>query len=581
MRYRFGGFILDPESRRLRAGATEIALTPKAFDTLVALVANAGRTLAKEELLRLVWKDVFVEEGGLARNISVLRKALGEAQGTAQFIRTVAGRGYCFIAPVMVETDEAPKIPVESPDTRTLAVLPFKFIGAPPSGDSRFVTDATSFCLGMADALITKLCNVRQIAVRSTGTVRHLIGTNWSAAEAGKALRVEAIVEASLQIVGERLRVTVQLVDVAADRPLWAEKFDDVTGDWFVVQDRISERVAQALIGRLTPVESERLRQHPTENPDAHLVYLRGRFHVGKRTPEDIRAGLKCFEEAIRLDPRYACAYAGLADAYALLSYYSELPAHEGIAKAKTFARCALGIDPEIAESHTTLAYIAMSYDWDWAEAERCFLRAFERNPNYTPAAYWYVHFLAARGRFDESIALAERTARLDPVSAIIGTNLGWAYLTAGRTAEALVRFEAVLELDAGFYLTYNFLKECYLGLGRPDDALAAAHKCLALGKDSLLPRLWLAHALAVTGDRPAALRLVGETLAATSGVSAPDYDVALVYAALGDADRAFDWLERAFTARSRSLVFLAVEPDFQPLRHDPRFHSLAARLNL
>jgi DNA-binding winged helix-turn-helix (wHTH) protein/tetratricopeptide (TPR) repeat protein len=582
-RYRFGGFVLDLEARRLRAGVSDIPLTPKAFDTLRVLVEQAGRTLSKDELLRHVWKDVFVEEGGLARNISVLRKALGESNGGTQFIRTVAGHGYCFAAPVVVEsateTETAPSDAVE--EIRTLAVLPFKFIGAPPAPDSRFIADAASFCLGMADALITKLCNVGRIAVRSTGTVRHLVGIDWSAAEAGRALKVEAVVEASLQIVGDRLRVTVQLVDVAEDRPLWAEKFDDVAGDWFAVQDRISERVARALAGHLTPGEAERLTHHPTENPDAQLAYLRGRFLVGKRTPADIRAGMKYFHEAIQLDPDYACAYSGLADAYALLSYYTELPAHEGIARAKEYARRALELDPDVAEAHATMGYIGISYDWAWDAAEQSFTRALALKPNYGPAAYWYAHLLAARKRFDESVALAERFYRIEPLSALSATNFGRALFLAGRCDAATAQLDAARELDEGLYLTHHFLKQCHLRQGRNADALAAAHRCVALAKDSILPRLWLAQTYAAVGNRFEALRLIGDTLASLSGPSAPGYDVALVYAALNDFDQAFAWLERAFQSRSRSLVFLAVEPDFACLRDDPRFADLVRRLNL
>ncbi|PYQ05375.1 MAG: hypothetical protein DMF82_08645, partial [Acidobacteria bacterium] len=367
--YDFGPFRLDPPKRLLLREGRPLALTPRAFDILVVLIENRGRVVDKDELMRLVWADVVVEEANLTQSVFTLRKLLGDGPHEHRYIATVPRRGYQFVADVC-ETHPAwpPSTRPDSP-ARSLAVLPFAALG-------REVDEYMG--LGLADALITRMGNIRQIVVRPTSAVRPYVGRATDPVSAGRRLGVDMVLEGSIQRAAGRIRVTVQLVSVDAGASVWGQCFDESLTDIFSIEDSISTRLATALVSSLTAEEKQRLHQRYTQDHEAYDAYLRGRHQWNTRTENGLRKALQQFERAVERDPAYALAHAGLADCYTLLGSagYAMLPPREALARARAAAVRALEIDPDLAEAHTSLALVKFRLDWDWRDAESEFRRA-------------------------------------------------------------------------------------------------------------------------------------------------------------------------------------------------------------
>jgi DNA-binding winged helix-turn-helix (wHTH) protein/TolB-like protein/thioredoxin-like negative regulator of GroEL len=456
---------------------------------------------------------------------------------------------------------------------RSLAVLPFKPIGA---GD---VDEYLG--LGMADALITKLSNIREINIRPTSAVRKYGAQGQDPVSAGRELRVEAVIEGSVQRVGEQVRVTVQLVSVRDGTPLWAEKFDEQFTDIFAVQDRISEQVARALMLRLSVEERAGLHKRYTENAEAYQAYLKGRFFWSKRTGESMRKGIEYFDQAIRVDPNYALAYAGLADSYNVLSQFGDLAPYEAMPKAKAAALRALEIDDTLAEAHASLALVNKVYDWDWAGAETEFKRAIELNPNYANARHWYAMFLSAAGRHDAALAEIRSAKELDPVSLIVSTNEGWILFCARQYDSAIEQLRKTVELDPNFANTHYKLALVYEAKGMYKEAVQEFLKDYTLSGRSQETVATLQAAYSESGWEGFCRRQLNHlNKTSKEGYVSPKYFV-LAYLQLGEKDRAFEWLEKAYEERSEVLLYLKVDPRFDPLRSDPRFEELLRRVRL
>jgi DNA-binding winged helix-turn-helix (wHTH) protein/tetratricopeptide (TPR) repeat protein len=407
--YEFGPFRLDAGERRLLRDENPVSLAPKVFDTLLALIENAARLVSKEELINRLWPNTFVEEATLARNISDLRRALGESSGEAKYIETVPKSGYRFIAEVrrvhshdstvIVERRTLSRVVVEEdlePEVRSIAILPFQQMGS--SGADEYLG------LGMADALITRLSNIRQIAVRPTSAVMKYGGASDDPAVAGRALKVEAVLAGAIQRSAERVRVTVQLISVSSETPLWAQKFDERFTDIFTVEDLISEQVARALMLRLSGEERRLLTRRPTEISEAYELYLKGRYHWNKRRADGMERSIDCFLDAIALDPFYALAYAGLADSYTLLGDvgFTAIQPKEAFSRAKVAAIKALEIDESLAEAHASLAHLHMHF-YEWPDAHQAFERSIALNPNYAFARQLWAFYLAFKGQLPEA----------------------------------------------------------------------------------------------------------------------------------------------------------------------------------
>src|SRR2546425_496917 len=460
--YEFGPFLLDVTEQLLLRDGRPIPLKPKLFDLLLLLVENSGHVLDKNRLMSTLWPDTFVEESNLTVNIFALRKALGNRRNKHSYIETVPRRGYRFVANVT----EAPNGGVDSvaaerarlssnaderfeagAGVKSLAVLPFKSIGAEAGHEY--------LGLGLADALITKLTNLRQIKVRPTSAVREYTRAR-DITVAGRKLKVDALLDGSIQRARQRIRVTAQLVDARDGATLWAENFDAKLVDIFSLEDSLSDQVVRALSLKLTGEERKHLVKHHTENTEAYQAYLKGRYFWNKRTSDGFKKGVEYFEHAIALDPNYARAYAGLADCYQLLSGYMSGPSREAIPKATIALLKALQIDDTLAEAHTSLGHLR-TREWDWSDAEKEFKRAFELNPNYVTAHHWYSTYLRLMGRFDEAWTEIKIAEELDPVSLSINTSVGTLQYLVRKYDQALEKLWATIELDPNYpYAHFN-----------------------------------------------------------------------------------------------------------------------------
>ena len=621
--FRFGDFVLDGPQRRLLRSGEDVYLPPKTFELLLHLLQNRGRVLTKDELLAAVWPDVNVVENTLAQRIREIREALGEGAQGARFIKTIPRVGYQFIATLdedtagvtvpaiasleAVEDDVAPgehqhvtmpvviacviavaltgagyylgtrrpALPVGSPEAITsIAVLPFR----PLVAEGR---DA-SLELGMTDSLIMKLGSLRQVTVRPLSAVRDYTDLAQDAVEAGKQLRVESVLDGHLQRLQDRIRVSVSLRRVRDGQQLWADQFDEPWANIFAAQDRVSQRVAEALALTLTGEEQRHLAKRYTENPEAYGAYVRGRYFSNSGTAEGYRKAVEDFQRAIRLDPHYSLAFSGLADAYSLLGSYGEMPMREAKETAKAAAQKAVDLDDQVAEAHTSLAAIIAGYDWEWEKAERHFLRAIDLKPRYATAHEWYSEYLSWMGRHEKAIRAAQQALDLDPVSLHANSHVALALYRARQYEAAIQRFRETLYLDQDFADAHVMLGVTLVQTGMYGEAIAAFQRAGVLTGNSpeILGLLGYGYGMAgMKREAQGVLNQLNELTRQNRYVSS--FSRATIYIGLGDADLAFKWLEQAYRERLWYMTLLAVDPLLDRLRGDPRFTDLLRRMNL
>lgn len=579
--YAFGPFRFDPAERLLLRDGKSVQLAPKVFETLTALIENRGRLVGKDELMSRLWPDTFVEEATLARNISDLRKALGESTGQQKFIETVPKRGYRFNAVVtsvgsddlslVVERHVKSRVVFEEQletdaGVTSIAVLPFRPISS--EGRDEFLE------LGIADALITRLSNVGQIVVRPTSSVRKYTSFDQESTQAGRELQVSHVLDGSIQIAGERIRVTAQLVSVEDGRSLWASKFDERFTDIFTVEDVISEQVANALVLKLTGEEKRLIAKHYTDDAEAHRLYLRGRFYWNRRTREGYEKGIEYFEHAIRIDGSYALAFAGLADCYSMLGRFGLVTPNIIMPRAVSAAETALDLDDMLAESHASVSLAAHIYTWDWDKAEQHYQRAIELNPRFATAHHWYAIFLAELGRAEEALAEIKRAQSLDPVSLIIGADTGMVHYLAHDYDLAVEQCRAALDMDSNYFRARMWLGSAFEQKGMYREALAEYQTARSLD-DSPYVLEWLARAYAISGNTTEAHRLIDSLTELASRVYVDSYYLASVYAALGRNEEAIALLGRARVERSCWMSRLRVDPIFDSLRENQNFRNI------
>jgi TolB-like protein/DNA-binding winged helix-turn-helix (wHTH) protein/Tfp pilus assembly protein PilF len=649
--YEFGPFRLAPAQGTLFRQGTPVSVAPKAFEALVLLVEQRDRLVAKEELMKTLWPDTFVEEANLNHYIWTLRKTLAEVRGGERYIQTVARRGFRFVAPVKESAGEDGEIlhepnglnrpsseecmaeaapattradgmrsmpPLVStvPTTgvksylliavaialalgvvlsirgwrasrsetgdsaapmrplKSIAVLPLKSIG--PAADNEYLQ------LGIADSLITKLANVKEVAVRPTSAVRKYLGPRQDPVAAGREQHVEAVLDGNVQRSGERIRVTVQLVRVRDGASLWSGTFDEHFTDIFAVEDSISQQVARRLSVELSSEERNRLELHSTTNAEAHDAYFKGRYSWNKRTSKGFNKALEYFNKAIAVDPNYALAYVGVADSYTMLADYDWLPPSEAATKAKAAVTRALEIDDGLAEAHASLADIRRFYDWDWAGAEREYKRAIELNPNYVTAHQWYAEYLSAMGRHEQAAREMERAQELDPLSVVVKSANGWVLLFARDYDKAIAQCQQVIEMDPSFGEVYSQLRRAYEQKGMYMEALAADEKFRVFKRKGAHRTGWQPEARRFSGAKAywRKMRALTEN-DLRNNLEAARFRMAEIYAQLGQKDQAFEWLERNYQEHTFWMPFLAVHPHLDPLRSDPRFSGLMRRMNL
>lgn len=637
--YEFGDFVVDPNEKVLLVNGQAIHLPAKEFETLLLLVRHNGHALTKEEMISAIWQDAFVEEGNLAKQISRLRKIFN-SRGQ-ELIKTIPKHGYRFnvpdlrrresqalepVIPVIIEKRIVKRVEIDLPDrsseqlshsplppkprsllrkrsfflaagvlfiaaasvasyfwffktqgptdasdVRSIAVLPFKPVGSSDSDED--------LRLGLTDGLITKLGNLNGLIVRPTNAVRKYDTADSMAA--GRDLGVDAVLDGNVQRIDGRVRVNVQLVSVRNGGIIWGGTFDEPFTDVFRVQDAIVEGVAPAIELRLTGADKQLIAKRYTTNPEAHYAYIKGRILWNKRTSANFVEAIKYFNEAIEKDPNYALAYAGLADSYSLLADYRGAIANESYEKAEKAALKALALDENLAEAHTSIAYVRMYHSWDWQGAENGYKRAIELNPNYATAHQWYSEYLAGMGRFDEALAEIRRAKEIDPLAPVIHAVEVWILYHARRYDEAIENGRRLAEMEPQFAEVQEYLKRCYDQKGMYKEAIAARQMRRKLaGLDPAETPPIKRAAAAVDSPTYWQNRLEQEIVEMRTEPPSP-FDMAEIYAQLRENNKAFEWLEKSLEERAYTIMYLKVAPNLDPLRSDPRFEDLLRRSNL
>ncbi len=455
-------------------------------------------------------------------------------------------------------------------DIKSVAVLPLDALSRGP--DDEYFADA------MTEALITDLAKIRALRVVSRTSVMGYKETRKPMPQVGRELNVDAVVQGSIERVGDRVRIRARLIHAETDEHIWAETYDRDIRDVLILQDEVARSVAREVRVTLSPDEQARLAGARQVDPEAYNLYIKGRHFWARRDIPSVRKSIDYFQDAIRRDSNYAAAYSGLADAH--LSLRAVEAPSAMIPTVKSAALKALALDDSLAEAHTSLGYAKLIYDWDFPGAESELRRAIDLNPGYSQAHHWYSHLLAASGRTDESLAESRQALTLDPLSPAMDSHLGWHFVFAREYPEAVNHLAKAIELNPAFGLSYRFLGWAYEQQGRYADALQEMRKGEELISGSTITGD-IGHVYAVSGDTSEAERALGELQRKSEHKYVSAFDVAVVYVGLGRADEAFDWLEKAYRERADWLVYLRIDPRLDPIRSDSRFEDLARRVGI
>jgi TolB-like protein/DNA-binding winged helix-turn-helix (wHTH) protein/Tfp pilus assembly protein PilF len=622
--YAFGDFRLDAKNRVLRKGEKPIALIPKAFEVLLLLIEHSGQVVSKDELMRTIWPDSFVEESNLTQTVFMLRKALGET-AEQRYILTVQGRGYRF-APEVKEISGSvalapdpwtppPQIEVPQPgpiDHRwgnkrwlvtgavllilaaaftayfrwsnshiqaqkegsrvMLAVLPFENLTGDPAQEY--------FSDGLTEEMISHLgvLDPKGLGVIARTSVMHYKNNQPQLGQIGSELGVQYVLEGSVRRDAGKVRVSAQLIQLSDQTHLWARQYDRDLSNLLGLQGEIAQEIGdeiQVTLGEDKSAPAISKAQIP-KSYEAYDLYLKGRYFWNKRTPEGFEEAIKYFQQAIAKDPDYARAYAGLADCYALLPGYTmSIPSTQVLPKARTAALKALQLDEGLAEAHTSLALITENYDWDWQTAEKEYRRAIDLNPNYATAHHWYAEYLTWNGRFDEALRESERARQLDPLSLIIAADNAMIFYYSRQYDRAEKGLDAVLEMEPTFSRAH-MVRSVYVQTGQFTKALADLDKYNP--DNTPWERVYV---LGRWGHPTEAQHAMEELRQLDRRHPVDPGAFAWAYIGMGKKDETLAWLDKAYARHSNIMNTLKVEPGWDPLRNDPRFQSLERRVGL
>jgi TolB-like protein/Tfp pilus assembly protein PilF len=458
---------------------------------------------------------------------------------------------------------------------KSIAVLPFENLSRDP--DNAYFTE------GIQDEILARLAKIADLKVISRTSTQRYKTSPDDLPQIAKRLGVSNILEGSVQKTADRVRVTVQLINAASDAHLWAETYDRTLTDVFAAESDIAKMIADTLRAKLSGSEQQAIAVRPTQNAEAHQLYLRGRYFWNKRTGADLKKAIDYFNRAIGKDPNYALAFAGLADAYVLLSAYAEASPKESLPQAKAAALKALELDSTLGEAHATLANALVAYDLNFAEANREFERAIELNPNYATAHQWYAETgLVPLGQFEKAVAEVKRALELDPLSLVINADVGTTLTNARRYDQAIEQLRKTVEMDPGFYYAHWTLGNALELKGLTEEAIAEYKEAIALNDDPL-PRALLGHLYAKIGRKNEALAIlkqVRELRESSKQRYISPYNLALIHTGLGQKDEALQLLEETYQDRDGyDIAFIKVEPLLDPLRGDPRFETLVQKV--
>ena len=632
---RFGTYEVSLQSGEVRKAGLRIRVQQQPMKLLGILLEHPGEVVTREELRGRVWPDESFGDFDQALNIAIgkLRTALGDSAENPRFIETLPKRGYRFIADVSVlETDARPKKlesvagdppAIESGQTLQVAGLAvarkrrlwltrgaivtlaiviiisfsilsvwlFRSRGPAPAGIRSLAVlplenlsgDASQnyFADGMTDELITDLAQISALRVISRTSVMAYKGARKPLPQIARELNVDAVVEGTVLHSGDQVRITAQLIEASTDKHLWSQSYEGELRDTLALQSRVASAIADQIRINLTPQEQAALKTVKVVDPEAYESYLKGRYFWNKRTADGLKVALAYFKQAIEEDPKYARAYSGLADTYALLGdwQYAVMTPKEAFPEAKAAAIKALELDSTLGEAHNSLAFVLDGFDWDLDAGGKEFRRAIELNPGYATAHHWYAWHLSLLGRFDDAIAEMRKAESLDPLSLIINADLAELLGLAHSYDDSIRQSLKTIEMDPNFALAHNQLAQAYLQKHMYDEAVAELQKAVKLSGNSPTCIANLARAYVASGKRAEAVTLLNTLIKrSTTGYSNAS-EIAMIYASLGDTDQAMNWLDKSFEDRFNPGVLL--RPGFDPLRSDPRFQSLVHRVGL
>ena len=457
--------------------------------------------------------------------------------------------------------------------TRNIAVLPF--VNASPDPDNEYLSD------GITDELIDALAKVEGIRVASRTSVFALKGKPQDVRAIGALLDCPVVLEGTVRRAGQQLRITAQLTSTDDGHLVWSQRYDRQMADAFAIQDEIARTIVNTLRATSFAGLSTPPRRRHTENPRAYSLYLKGRYEWNRRNQEGVAAGIRYFEEAVAEDPRYALAYTGLADSWALHVDYRSVPVREGFAAAKAYALKAIELDDSLAEAHASLAWTLFIYDWDWASAEREFRRAIELDPRYGTAHQWYAFLLTTKNAMGEALVESHTAVELDPGSVSARRSLAITYCYARRYDQARYHIERAIAMNPNAEETYRILGLTLALEGQLDEALRVLRETVAMPESGSYSRATLGYALARAGQRAEAESILRELEATAAAQYVSPVAFATILIGLGETDRALDWMERAIEDRRGWVAYLNVNPIFDPLRGNPRFETLVRRMQL
>jgi TolB-like protein/DNA-binding winged helix-turn-helix (wHTH) protein/Flp pilus assembly protein TadD len=630
---RFGTYEVSFESGELRRAGVRIRVQQQPLKLLEVLLERPGEVVTREELRSRVWPNESFGDFDQAVNIAIakLRSALGDSAENPRYIETLPKRGYRFIADVsVVEADgrtKNPETPAGEPlgtelgqqfqgnglpfaprrrpwpvrrvilvsaVVLSLAILSVRLFRsrkrAPNSIQSLAVLpldnlsgDASQnyFADGMTDELITDLAQISALRVISRTSVMVYKGAHKPLPQIARELNVDAVVEGTVLRSGDQVRITAQLIEASTDKHLWSQGYEGELRDTLALQDRVAQAIADEIRINLTPQERAALKSTVVVNPEAYESYLKGRYFWNKRTADSLKVALAYFEQAIGEDPKYAQAYSGLADTYALLGdwQYAVMVPKEAFPKAKAAALKAMELNSTLGEAHNSLAFVLDGFDWDLDAGGKEFRRAIELNPGYATAHHWYAWHLSLLGRYDEAIAEMRKAENLDPLSLIINADLAELLVLAHSYDESIRQSRKTIEMDPNFALAHNQLAQAYLQKQMYHEAVAELQKAVQLSGGSPTCIANLARAYVVSGNRSEAIKLLSDL----KNSSTPSYshasELAVIYVSLGDTDQAMQWLEKGYAERFNPGVLL--RPGLDPLRSDARFQDLLHRIGL
>jgi len=609
---RFGTFQLDLKAHELHKAGVKVKLQDQPFRVLALLVAQAGQVVTREELRQKIWpSDVYVAfDQGLNNAVKKVRDVLGDSADNPRFIETVARQGYRFLAPVSAVRQLSVEPPVRlglrtiraavigltaasvlvalaystwhrstlrikpSSGKTILAVLPFDNLNHDP--DQEFFSD------GLTEEMIAQLgkLNPEWLSVIARGSVGKYKGRNIAVSQIGKELHADYLLQGSVRRAPDRVRITVQLIQVRDQTDLWTESYDRELRDILALQDSVARAIADQIHITLTAEEQTRLARPRQVEPAAYEAYLKGRYYWNKRTAEGMQKASGYFQQAINKDPAYGAAYSGLADCNSGLTWHGFNSPAETLPKANAAALKAIEIDPQSAEAHASLGLV-LNHMLDWPGAEREFKRALQLDPHYANAHHWYGDNLSAKGRHDEALLEAKQALQLDPLNLMIGTWVGLRYYLARKYDRAIEQGRNTVELDPNFAAAHLLLGESYVQMGLYEQGLTDLEKAASLSGNSPLYLAQVGVAYASAGKKTEALRIIGQLQRVSSERYVSPYGLAQIYAALNDKEQTFKWLQTAYDDRAVWMSYLAVDPVFDRFRSDQRFQDLLRRLAL